>query len=140
MAAACALGATGWLVLPAVHRAAVPAGRAFTIAGAPDRLVPGEPSPLDLTVTNPNPFPVRVTSLTVQVAARTSVPGCLGDRDFRVSPLSGRVDLPARSASTLSALGVGSGRLPTVTAPAGPGPCAAARVTLRYAGTAVPAR
>ena len=88
-------------------------------------------------MTNPNAFPVRVTALTVRVARRTSSRRCLGDRDFATAPLGRPVDLPAGSSATLSALGVPSHLLPTVTAPRGGSACNAARVTLRYAGTAV---
>lgn len=139
-AAACALGAASWLLLGAATRAALPDATPFTIAGAPGTLPPGVPVPLDLRVENPNPFALRLTSLTVTVAARTSVAGCDGARDFRVTGLARPVEVPARSSAALTALGVPRAALPTVTAPGLPGRCARARVVLRYAGRATPPR
>jgi hypothetical protein len=140
VAAACALGATACVLVPAATRVAVPAAQEFTISGAPDQLRPGRPAPLDLTVTNPNGFAVRLTELRVAVARRTSLAGCLGDRDFRTSALQVAVNLPPRSSTTLSALGVPVHRMPTVTAPVAGVGCSHARVTLRYSGRAVLAR
>lgn len=135
--AAGVLAAAAWLVLAARPSGPLVEGLPFTISGAPERLDPGRPSALDLTVTNPNAFAVRVTALTVSVARHTSSRRCLGDRDFATAPLRRAVDLPAGTSTTLSALGVPPGLLPSVTAPPAGGACAAARVTLRYAGTAV---
>lgn len=140
VAAACALAAAAWFVLAARPSGPFVEALPFTISGAPATLDPGRPSALDLTVTNPNDFPVRVTALTVSVAHRTSSRRCLGDRDFATAPLGRAVDLPAGASATLSALGVPSHLLPTVTAPRDGAACGAARVTLRYAGTAVLAR
>src|SRR3954454_7227777 len=40
-------------------------GHAFTLSGSVGGLVPGKPSPLRLTVANPDSQPIRVTSATV---------------------------------------------------------------------------
>jgi hypothetical protein len=135
-ASACGSGAATVLAVPAFVHAPLPTPRGFAISGAPPALVPGRPAPLDLTLSNPNAFPVRVRAIVVAVAERTSLAGCDGTTGFRTSALVGPVDLPARTTATLSALGVAEDRLPTVTALTGADGCGHARITLRYAGRA----
>lgn len=78
--------------------------------GALDDLYPGDPAQeLPVLITNPNPVPIFVTSLTV--AVRTAPPGCPADPNFALAPSSvspaaplavptgGSIGLPSAAAS-----------------------------------------
>jgi hypothetical protein len=68
--------------------------RPFRIGGdltAP--LYPGRRAPLDLVLTNPHSFDLRVISLTVSVREKTSRPACSGGANFAVTQYSGAYPL-----------------------------------------------
>ena len=69
-----------------------PAGRRavegrFSISGHVADLVPGVPATLPLTITNPNPWPIRVLSVDVSVGTPSS--GACPASTLRVAPFSG---------------------------------------------------
>jgi hypothetical protein len=112
----------------------------FTIAGdlaAP--LVPGAGQPIDLTLTNPHDFDLRVAELTVAVAG-TESPSC-APGNFGVAQIPpGRLPLTlAPGASTLTGLGLGRDELPRLELldlGSNQDACQAARVELRSDGLA----
>jgi hypothetical protein len=68
-------------------------------------LYPGRDGPLNLVLSNPHSFDVRVTALTVRVGAGTTNPDCRGDVNYGVAQYSGRYPLVLHPGSTrLSAL------------------------------------
>jgi hypothetical protein len=68
-------------------------------------LYPGGSGPLDLVLTNPHGFDLRVAALRVRVDARTSRPGCSGDAHYAVTQYRGPYPLTLGPGSTrLSAL------------------------------------
>jgi hypothetical protein len=80
------------------------------LAEAPPELMPGEaPQPLPVRIVNPNPVPIAVTRLTVEIAS--DPPGCPADPNFELVPSSaspaapvgvpagGSVELPAGAAT-----------------------------------------
>ena len=113
----------------------------FQISGnATSVLVPGTTSDIDLTLTNPNNFTIRVTALSVSVEEHTSNPGCSGTQSFATSGLVGTVDVPANETARLSQLGVPELRRPKITfvnLSANQDACKNATVTMQYGGTAV---
>jgi hypothetical protein len=115
----------------------------FTITGeARSPLVPGATTPIDVRLTNPNNFPIRVTGIDVAIVSETSASGCGGAANFSSAPFTGPVDLPARATSVALAGLVADGRLPRITKldrTANQDACKGARVTLRFIGTAVKA-
>lgn len=52
-------------------------------------LVPGLRAPLDLELTNPHRFPIRLTRLSVALRDPTSKPGCSGSANYGVDQYSG---------------------------------------------------
>lgn len=116
----------------------------FTISGSPSAtLTPGgTPQPIDLSITNPFPFAIKVLSIGITVDASTSRPGCNGPANLAVTrPFSGTATIPANSTKKLSELA------PTVTADQWPlvqmidatfdqNACKGASFTLTYTGTA----
>jgi uncharacterized membrane protein len=107
---------------------------------ASSTLYPGTTSDIDLTLTNPNNFTIRVTTLGVSVEEQTTNAGCSGTQNFTTSALVGTVDVPANTTAKLSQLGVPQARLPKVTfvnKPVNQDACKNATVTLQYTGTAV---
>ncbi|HMA47372.1 MAG TPA: hypothetical protein VKP11_09255 [Frankiaceae bacterium] len=119
----------------------------FGIAGDIGSLLqPGETAPLDLTLTNPNDRPIRVTSLSVAIATVTaphaSVARPCGVADFVVAQLPGAASftIPAHSSRTLTALGLAPSSMPSlsmVNSAANQDGCKGATVGLSYGGTAV---
>ncbi len=117
--------AAGVLIGPApvVH-----AQDAFAITGAVDGLYPGADMTLDVRITNPHPFWIRVTS--VAVTARDAGPACpasvLELRDSQAA-----VDIPPGA----------TGRLPLEIRmdPGAPDACQGATWTLEFTGNAVAA-
>lgn len=63
-------------------------GHAFTISGSVDGLRPGKPATLRLTVANPEPQPIRLTSATATARAASSAcpAGLLGITGFSGTP------------------------------------------------------
>jgi hypothetical protein len=119
----------------------------FSIAGnVGPVLEPGTTAPIDLTLTNPNDQPIRVTSLSVAIATITApratptLPCTFAD--FVVGQPLGATSLivPAHSSRTLTALGLTSAQLPSLgmlnTVENQDG-CKGATVGLSYGGTAV---
>ena len=84
----------------------------FTVSGSVGGLVPGVWRPLTVTVSNPNPVAIRVSALTVAVAADSSPPGCTSAANLELRqpsvtrssvllvPAHGSVTLPAQGLAT----------------------------------------
>ncbi|MDQ3937036.1 MAG: hypothetical protein M3340_20665, partial [Actinomycetota bacterium] len=129
-----ASGLTGSAPLTLVVRETKP----FTIAGdLAEPLLPGVRRGLDLALTNPHDFDLKVTALNVSVAA-TDRAGCDGGSNFRVTPVAAALPLTLPPGTrSLSALGVPSAQLPQLEMLAsGAEACQGARVELAYSGTA----
>jgi hypothetical protein len=115
--------------------------RQFPISGdLTTPLYPGGGAPLDLILTNPHPFDIRVTALSVRVRAGTTNPGCSGDANFAVTQYSGGYPLVLRPGSTrLSALVSNSASWPQVSMhnlPTNQDACKNTRLFLDYEGLA----
>ena len=115
--------------------------RRFQITGdLSTRLYPGVGAPLDLVLTNPNRFDLRVIALSVRVGANTSRTWCSGDENYAVSQYGGTYPLLLRPGSTrLSSLAAGSWRWPRISMrdlPTNQDACRGAVVALTYRGTA----
>ena len=88
----------------------------FSISGnAGSILYPGKTSDVDLTLTNPNNFTIRVSALGISVEEQTTNSACSGTQNFATTALVGTVDVPSNTTATLSQLGVAPARLPKVT-------------------------
>lgn len=114
--------------------------RQIPIAGELDELLyPGSQSPLDLVLTNPHPFDIRVVALSVSVGAGTTHPGCAG-ANYAVTQYSGGFPLLLHKGSTrLSALVVDSSLWPQVAMhnlPTNQDACQGAVLSLDYRGLA----
>ena len=130
----------------AVHRYAVVVltvlrARQFPISGdLTTPLYPGGDAPLDLVLTNPHPFDIRVTTLSVRVRAGTTNPHCSGDANFAVTQYSGGYPLVLHPGSThLSALVSNPASWPQVSMrnlPTNQDACKNARLSLDYEGLA----
>ena len=112
----------------------------FTVSGNPRGLLrPGGTLPIDVRLTNANPFELDVQSLAVTVAA-TSKPACSAS-NFVVVPYRGGYPLrvPAGSSSTLASLHVPASRWPQLRMRILPSAkaCIGATVRLRYAGSGI---
>jgi hypothetical protein len=105
------------------------------------RLYPGASAPLDLTLTNPHRFAIRVKRLTVAVRASTSRAGCSGAANFTVGQYAGPYPLTLRPGRTqLSAIVSDSGLWPRLgmrNLPINQDACKDAGLRLDYGGTAV---
>jgi hypothetical protein len=122
-------------------------GSPFGITGDVGGLLqPGETAPLDLTLSNPNDRPIRVTSLSVAIASVTAphatVANPCGVSDFAVAQLPGAASftIPAHSSRTLATLGLAPAQMPSlsmITSAANQDGCKGATVRLSYGGTAV---
>jgi hypothetical protein len=103
-------------------------------------LYPGGSGRLDLVLTNPYRFHLRITSLRVRVGARTSQPACSGDANYAVAQYSGSYPLTLPRGSTrLSALVPDPTAWPQVSMhnlPTNQDACKNTRVTLDYGGLA----
>jgi uncharacterized membrane protein len=110
----------------------------FAITGSPDRrLAPGVTGAIDVSITNSNSQTMQVTSLTVTLTG-TSNPACTLD-NFRVTQFTGTYPLsvPARSARTLSQLGVPRSAWPALTLldrPVNQNACKNNSLALQYSG------
>lgn len=119
----------------------------FGISGdVGDVLEPGATSPINLTITNPNGRPIRITSLTVTIASTTAPRATLTlactAADFTVSqPQVGTtLIVPAHSSRSLQELGITSSQLPSLGMLNGADNqdgCKGATVGFSYGGTAV---
>jgi hypothetical protein len=122
-------------------------GSPFGITGDVGGLVqPGDTAPLDLTLSNPNDRPIRVTSLSVAIATvtapRATVANPCGVSDFLVAQLVGAASftIPAHSSRTLATLGVAASNMPSLSmtnSADNQDGCKGATVRLSYGGTAV---
>lgn len=131
---------------PAVVASAAPGGSppAFTITGSLAGMpVPGTTVPISVNLTNPHPFPIVVSGLTVRLdrIAGRGVRRC-GPADFVVHQFSGRYGfvLGALRTSTLSHLGLRPPAWPQVAMldrPVNQDGCKGAHLTLVITGTAV---
>jgi len=116
----------------------------ITIAGnPPGSLSPGgAASAIDVSITNPFPFPIKVVAINIAVNAASSKVGCNGATNLIVvRQFSGTASLPANSTRTLSQLApaVTSAQWPLVQMPGLPAnqdACKGAIFTLTYSGTA----
>jgi hypothetical protein len=106
------------------------------------QLAPGTKAPLNLTLSNPNNFDVKVTNLAVAVEEATSQPGCSGTQNFAITPIPAArypITLPAKQTRTLTQLGVADADKPQVemlNQPWSQDACKGATITLDYEGSA----
>ncbi|MEA2219533.1 MAG: hypothetical protein QOJ35_2159 [Solirubrobacteraceae bacterium] len=103
-------------------------------------LYPGAGAPLDLVLTNPNRFDLRVVALSVRLGAATTNAGCGGDENYAVGQYRGRYPLRLRPGTTrLHSLVLSPSLWPRVSMrdlPTNQDACKGAVVSLRYRGTA----
>ena len=121
----------------------VAAGSAFQISGSMSgALVPGVTLPLNLTLTNPNNFDLKVSSLAVSVEERTSNAGCSGTKNLSIAQVKSArypITVPASSTRTLEQLGLPQSDWPQVSMlnlPINQDACRGASYNLQYGGTA----
>ena len=111
--------------------------KAFGIAGnLGTPLAPGRKVPLNLALTNPYGFNLKITNLAVALAG-TNRPGCGGAQNFAVTQMPAArypITLPAGQTRTLGQLGVADGDKPQVSMLNQPGTRTHAR-TRRSAST-----
>ena len=117
--------------------------QSFQIAGNLGvQLAPGTKAPLNLTLSNPNNFGVKVTDLTVAVEEDTGRAGCSGTQNFGITQIPAArypITLPAGQTKTLTQLGIAEGDQPQVemlNQPWNQDACKNAAITLDYAGSA----
>lgn len=120
---------------------ASPTVRPFGVSGELGRtLRPGTGGPLNLVLTNPHRFDVRVRSLVVELRARTTKPGCSGRGNYAITQFQGRYPLVLSPGSTpLSTLRPDSATWPRVAMrdlPVNQDACRGARLSLAYSGRA----
>jgi uncharacterized membrane protein len=106
------------------------------------QLAPGRRLPLDLTLTNPYKFALRITNLAVAIEEGTTRVGCSGTQNFAVTPIpAGRypITLPAGATKTLTQVGVVDADKPQVemrNLAVNQDACKGATIELDYAGSA----
>lgn len=116
----------------------------FSISGGPTAsLSPGgTPQSIDLTITNPFPFAIRVLSIAISVDAATNHPGCNGPANLAVTrAFTGTATIPGNSTKRLSELApaVSAAQWPQVQmidASFDQNACKGAVFSLTYTGTA----
>ncbi len=114
--------------------------KGFIISGAPEgALYPGGPAlTIPLTLFNPNPVPIFVTSLTVTVAS--SPEGCPAEENIRVTQADATaekpVTVPANTAVKLPAQGVAAPTIELLNLPVNQNACQNASFPLTYSGSA----
>jgi hypothetical protein len=112
----------------------------FTIRGSVSNLAPGVARPIQLTLANPNGFPIYVTALTVSVSADSTPPGCSSAGNLQVTQSNASVAnpivIPAGSSVTLAS----APRAPQITLLNLPGVnqdvCKGKSFVLTYSGSA----
>jgi hypothetical protein len=120
----------------------------FGISGNASALFyPGAtPQPLDLVLTNPFNFDIRVTAITVTVQAATTKngnpnPSCNGTQNLNVArPFNGTVTLAKNATKSFSQLGTPASQYPLVQMPDLPvnqDACQKSTFNMSYSGTAV---
>jgi Bacterial Ig-like domain len=118
-----------------------PSNRDFSISGnASALLYPGAPArPIALTLTNPNPVAIYVTSVQVAVTAST-VAACSPATNLALTQSSASsaapVRVPAGGSVTLPAQGATAPTIRMVNLPVNQDACKNARFTLSYSGSA----
>jgi hypothetical protein len=106
------------------------------------RLAPGVTAALNLSLTNPYKFDLRITNLAVALQEGTSKSGCSGTENFKVTQIPAArypITLPGKQTKTLAQLGVADGDRPKVgmlNQPWNQDACKNALVTLDYSGSA----
>ena len=117
--------------------------QSFQIAGNLGvQLAPGTKAPLNLTLSNPNNFGVKVTDLTVAVEEDTGRAGCSGTQNFGITQIPAArypITLPAGQTKTLTQLGIADGDQPQVemlNQPWNQDACKGATIALDYGGSA----
>lgn len=119
----------------------VVANQTFPISGSlTTPLAPGvPPQALNLTVTNPYSFTMKVTAITVSVASTSNNSGCGAASNFRTTNYSGSgFTVPAGLTQTMTAAGVPASQLPTVQMidlPTNQDACQGVSINLTYNGT-----
>lgn len=123
----------------------VAGGLPFTISGdLAGQLAPGRRLPLDLTLTNPNGVPIRVTNLYVGIdhVDEAHAAACPAHPNFAVTQFSGRyhdLRVPTGGTVRLSGLGVPASNWPQVEmveTGVNQDACKGATVTFTYSGSA----
>jgi hypothetical protein len=118
----------------------VPAHRVSIDGDLATLLHPGARAPLDLVLTNPHPFRIRVTALRVSMGARTTNPDCAAGANYAVTQYSGGYPLVLRPGSgRLSALVPDASAWPHVSMhalPTNQDACRGAVLSLDYSGQA----
>ena len=116
--------------------------RDFRIAGnLTTPLAPGSQAPLDLALTNPYGFNLRITDLGVGLAG-TSAAGCSAAQNFAVTQIPADrypITLPAGQTRTLGQLGIPDSDKPQVemlNQPFNQDACKNATIIFRYSGSA----
>jgi hypothetical protein len=105
-------------------------------------LAPGTGAPLDLALTNPNDFALRITDLAVALEEGTSKDGCSATQNFKVRQIPAArypITLPAGQTKTLGQLGVAAGDKPQVemlNQPWNQDACKGAAISFDYVGSA----
>jgi len=113
----------------------------FRISGdLSTRLYPGAGAPLDLVLTNPNRFDLRMVALSVRIGSSTSRTRCSADPNYAVAQYSGPYPLRLLPGRTrLSALVESSSSWPRISMrdlPTNQDACKGAVMALTYRGTA----
>lgn len=139
---------TGTIGSGSVSRSAAPTmtvlkTQSFEVTGnLAGQLAPGNKAPLNLLLTNPYNFAIKITNLSVAVEEGTSKAGCSGTQNFKVTPIPAvryPITLPAGPARTLDQLGVPNADKPQVemlNRPWSQEACKNVTVTLAYGGSA----
>jgi hypothetical protein len=116
------------------------AARRFTIhGGLASALFPGADEPLDLTLTNPDAFRLRIRALHVVIQPVTSEPGCRSHRHYGVSQYAGPYPLTLAPGRTQLGALVPRAAWPRISMydlPSNQDVCKGATVRLAYSGTA----
>jgi hypothetical protein len=116
------------------------AARRFTIRGdLASALFPGADEPLDLALTNPHSFRLRIRALHVRMQPLTSEPGCRSDRHYGVSQYAGPYPLTLGPGRTQLGALVPRAAWPRISMydlPSNQDVCKGATVRLAYSGTA----
>ena len=104
----------------------------------PDVRDPAEPSPIPLTLGNPNRARIFVTRL--RVAVTSSPPGCPGAQNLRILQSNATrahpIAIPARSSVRLPAQGRSAPKIQLVDRPVNQDGCKRGRFSLRFSGRA----
>lgn len=128
---------------PASYTWQVGAAVNFTVGGnLTSPLYPGTSEPLNLTFTNPNSFPITISSGAVaagNITVTANQAGCAGSNFAVVQGLTVSVTIPAHQLTpeSLSALGVAQGNWPVIKmidTNANQDACEGATLTLTYSG------